>query len=155
MHIKLLMIGKNKDSFAEAAIVDYAGRVERFNGFEIKYLKEAKNNKNLTAAMDVEADYIFKELAPNDYVILLDEKGKEYTLVQFAAKIEQLRLKNFRQLVYIAGGAYGFSEKVYTRSNELFALSKMTFTHTHARLIFAEQIYRAFTILNNHPYHHI
>ncbi|HOM90578.1 MAG TPA: 23S rRNA (pseudouridine(1915)-N(3))-methyltransferase RlmH, partial [Bacteroidia bacterium] len=101
------MIGKNKDSFAEAAIVEYANRVERFNGFEIKYLKEAKNNKNLTAAMDVEADNIFKELSPNDYVILLDEKGKEYTSVQFAAKIEQLRLKNFRQLVYIAGGAYG------------------------------------------------
>ena len=155
MQIKLLMIGKNKDSFADAAIAEYASRVERFNSFEVKYLKEAKNNKNLTAAMDAEAENIFKELSPNDFVILLDEKGKDYTSVQFATKIEQLRIKNFKQLVFIAGSAYGFSEKVYARSNELFALSKMTFTHTHARLIFAEQIYRAFTILNNHPYHHI
>ncbi|MBS1764282.1 MAG: 23S rRNA (pseudouridine(1915)-N(3))-methyltransferase RlmH [Bacteroidetes bacterium] len=154
MIVKLIMLGKNKDSCIDSGITDYLKRLTSFNEVEVKILKGAKMGENLTAALKTEASQILNEIAKTDYLILLDERGKEYSSTGLAAKIEKWREMNLKCLVFLLGGAYGFADEIYNRSNEIIALSKMTLTHQHARLIFSEQLYRAFTIIHKHPYHH-
>ena len=101
-----------------------------------------------------EGEQILKKIEPGDYVVLLDERGKEFTSKKFAQFIQQQANNGLKALVFVIGGAYGFSEAVYARQNAQIALSQLTFPHIMTRLIFAEQIYRAFTILHNEPYHH-
>ncbi|HWB61972.1 MAG TPA: 23S rRNA (pseudouridine(1915)-N(3))-methyltransferase RlmH, partial [Chitinophagales bacterium] len=101
-----------------------------------------------------EGEMILKKIGPTDYVVLLDEKGKEFTSLQWAAQIEGLFNQSLKNLVYIVGGAYGFSDELYNRANAKLSLSKMTFSHQIIRVIFMEQLYRAFTIIKGEPYHH-
>ena len=155
MLIKLLMVGKNKDNCSDNGITDYAQRIERYHPFELKYLKEVKNTDNLTTILNQEAEILLKEIEPQDFVVLLDEIGKEYTSVQFSHQLDKWRLGQHKRLVFVAGSPYGFGQKIYDRCNGMLSLSKMTLTHHHARLLFAEQLYRAFTIIHRHPYHHI
>lgn len=155
MIIKLVMLGKNKDSCIDSGITDYFKRLDAYINSEVKILKGAKMGDNLTSALKVEAEQVLNEMSKGDYLILLDEKGKEYSSEGLAARLEKVRAMNPKRLVFLIGGAYGFADEVYKRANEMISLSRMTLTHQHARLIFSEQLYRAFTIIHGHPYHHI
>ncbi|MDY4845732.1 MAG: 23S rRNA (pseudouridine(1915)-N(3))-methyltransferase RlmH, partial [Parabacteroides sp.] len=123
---------------------------------EMEVIPDIKNVKNLSESQqkEKEGEQILKLLQAGDYPVLLDEKGKEFTSMQFAAYIEKKMHSVPKRLVFIVGGPYGFSEAVYKAAAEKIALSKMTFSHQMVRLIFVEQIYRAMTILHNEPYHH-
>jgi len=124
--------------------------------FEMVVIPELKNTKNLSVSEQVEkeADLILKQLEPNDEIILLDEKGKQFTSVGFSEFISKKMLSSVKRTVFVVGGPYGFSERVYNRANSMVSLSAMTFSHQMIRLIFVEQLYRAMTILKGEPYHH-
>ena len=124
--------------------------------FEIAVIPELRNTKSLSTDQqkEREADFILKSFLPGDYIVLLDEHGKEFSSMQFAEYIEKKMHTTPRRLVFVVGGPYGFAQSVYTTAHEKISLSKMTFSHQMIRLIFTEQLYRAFTILNNEPYHH-
>lgn len=157
MKIKLLFIGKEKAEEFQDAIDQYIDKLKYYTTFEIVSIPYLKNAKNMTFEKQKEEEgiLILKKIDNTDYVILLDENGKEYTSVKFAENIQNQLNKGIKNLIFVIGGAYGFSKEVYARGNEKISLSKMTFPHLMTRLIFVEQLYRAFTILKNEPYHHI
>lgn len=156
MKVLLLAIGKTSTRFVADGIAEYCKRLSRYIPFEIKCLSDAKNTRNLNESQQKqkEGQMILAALAPQDYVVLLDEHGREFTSMEFAAYMERKMQSVPKQLVFIIGGPYGFSPEVYARANEKLSLSKMTFSHEMVRLFFIEQIYRAMTIINNEPYHH-
>lgn len=156
MNIKIIWVGKTSTSHINIGIEDYANRIKHYTNFDIITIPDLKATKNLTEAQqrDKEGELILKHLKNEDFVVLLDDKGKEMTSLKFAKWIEQKQHASIKNLYFIIGGAYGFSQAIYDRSNALLSLSKMTFSHQIIRLIFAEQLYRAFTILKNEPYHH-
>ena len=156
MKIALVVIGKTDASYIVEDIRTYQERLVHYIPFEIEVIPDIKNVKNLSESQqkEKEGEQILKLLQAGDYPVLLDEKGKEFTSMQFAAYIEKKMHSVPKRLVFIVGGPYGFSEAVYKAAAEKIALSKMTFSHQMVRLIFVEQIYRAMTILHNEPYHH-
>ncbi|MDR0825050.1 MAG: 23S rRNA (pseudouridine(1915)-N(3))-methyltransferase RlmH [Prevotella sp.] len=156
MKITLLAIGKTDAGYFIEAINEYRKRLEHYIPFDIQVIPDIKNAKNMAADLqkEKEGELILKSLQPGDYTVLLDDKGKEYTSMQFAAYIEKKTHTVSKRLVFIIGGPYGFSQAVYDKANEKLTLSRMTFSHQMVRLIFVEQLYRAMTILNNEPYHH-
>ena len=151
VHMKatLLVVGKTVDPHFIASINEYVQRTRH-------YLSLLKNTKNLSSAQQKakEGELILKALQPGDYVVLLDEHGKEFRSMEFAQWMQKKMVSVAKRLVFVIGGPYGFSEEVYQAAQEKISLSKMTFSHQMIRLIFVEQIYRAMTILNNEPYHH-
>ncbi len=151
----LILVGKTVNKHFAAGINDYTERIGHYMPFDIITIPELKNTKNLTEQQQkqMEGDLIAKQLQPSDTVVLLDEHGSEFRSVEFARWLEQKR-NTSRRLVFIIGGPYGFSNRIYDRANEKISLSKMTFSHQMVRLIFTEQIYRACTIINGEPYHH-
>ena len=151
----LILVGKTTDKHFQAGIADYVDRIGHYMPFELVTIPELKNTKSLTEEQQkaAEGELILKQLQPADTVVLLDEHGRELRSVEFARWLEQKR-NTARRLVFIIGGPYGFSPAVYARANEQLSLSKMTFSHQMVRAIFAEQLYRAFTILKGEPYHH-
>lgn len=156
MVIELIVIGKT-DSQEVAALVEmYAKRVNFYCKFSVTTLPDARNTKSITAKQQrtSEGEAILRQLTDGDYVTLLDERGSEYRSMEFAMWLQKRLNSGLKRLVIIIGGPYGFSEEVYARADGRLSLSKMTFSHQIVRAIFAEQIYRAFTILNNEPYHH-
>ena len=156
MKIALVVIGKTDASYIVEAIRTDQERLVHYIPFEMEVIPDIKNVKNLSESQqkEKEGEQILKLLQAGDYPVLLDEKGKEFTSMQFAAYIEKKMHSVPKRLVFIVGGPYGFSEAVYKAAAEKIALSKMTFSHQMVRLIFVEQIYRAMTILHNEPYHH-
>ncbi len=156
MKIQFLVVGRTNGNYLTEAISDYCNRIKFYLPFEMEVIPELKNSKNLSFEQqkEKEGELILKALQGGDYVVLLDEKGKEFTSEQFAAYIEKKMHTVNKRLVFIIGGPYGFSKKVYDVASEKMALSKMTFSHQMVRLFFVEQIYRAFTIINGEPYHH-
>ena len=156
MKILLLVVGKTTESYFSEAIKEYSERLRHYISFDMEVIPDLKNMKKLSfdQQKEKEADQIFKFLQSGDYLVLLDERGKEYSSVQFAAYIERKTHVVPKRLVFIVGGPYGFSSRVYKAANEKISLSKMTFSHQMIRMIFVEQLYRAMTILNNEPYHH-
>lgn len=156
MKITLLVVGRTSDSNVTAGINDYCGRIQRFAQFEIEVIPELKNARKMseTQQKEQEGELILKSLVPGDYVVLLDEGGKEFRSKEFAAWIEHRQNISTKRLVFVVGGPYGFSEKVYAATNEKISLSRMTFSHQMIRLLFTEQLYRAYSIINNLPYHH-
>ena len=152
MTIELIVIGKT-DSKEIAALVElYARRVNHYCRFAVTALPDVRNTKSMTVRQQrtAEGEAILRQLADGDYVTLLDERGEEYRSVEFALRLNS----GVKRLVLVIGGPYGFSDEVYARADGRLSLSRMTFSHQIVRAIFAEQIYRAFTILNNEPYHH-
>ena len=127
-----------------------------FTGFDKINVQALKNTKNLSVKQhkEKEGSLILDKLTSSDYVVLLDERGKEMTSQQFAGFLQKQMNTGLKNLVFVIGGPYGFSERVYQRANFKIALSQMTFSHQLVRLIFLEQLYRGLAILNNHPYHH-
>lgn len=155
MKITLLLVGKTADKMYAAGIDDYAKRISHYTPFNIKVIPEIKNNKSMSQAQqkEKEGELILKALEPKCFMVLLDERGKEMRSTEFAAWIENKQMAT-RQLTFVIGGPYGFSQSVYERADAMMSLSRMTFSHQMVRLVFAEQLYRACTIINNEPYHH-
>ncbi len=156
MKIVLLVIGKTDAGYFVEAIGEYINRLVHYLPFELQVIPDIKNVRNLSEPQqkEKEGELILKALQPGDYLVLLDEKGKEFTSVQFAAYLEKKMHVVPKRLVFAVGGPYGFSEAVYKTAAEKISLSKMTFSHQMIRLIFVEQIYRAMTIIAGEPYHH-
>lgn len=156
MDFNLITIGKTKLPFVIEGIQEYNRRLRHYLPFNIIELPDIKNSKSLseTAQKEVEGRSILSKISDADYVILLDERGKEPTSVHFAEKIEKLLGSGRKKVIFIIGGPYGFSDELYKRADELLSLSKMTFNHEMVRMFFVEQLYRAMTILKGEPYHH-
>ncbi len=156
MKVVLLVIGKTDAAYFVEAIKEYQSRIEHYIPFEIQVIPDIKNTKNLTIEQQKgkEGELILKNIQAGDYLILLDEHGKEFSSLQFASYIEKKAHIVNKRLIFVIGGPYGFSEVVYAKASEKISLSKMTFSHQMIRLIFVEQLYRAMTIINNEPYHH-
>jgi 23S rRNA (pseudouridine1915-N3)-methyltransferase len=156
MKLLLLTIGKTNDKSLLALQNEYLKRLKHYLPFEIQNIPELKNTKSLSIAeqLEKEADLILKQIDNQDELILLDEKGKQYTSIEFSTFISKKMLASHKRVIFVVGGPYGFSERIYTRAQSMTSLSKMTFSHQMIRLIFVEQVYRAMTILRNEPYHH-
>ena len=157
MKIKLIVIGKTDDKSLQNLMQLYEKRIKAFVGFDFQVLRDIKNVKNLSESQQKikEGDLLLAKLAPSDFVILLDENGKEYTSKKFADFLQKQMNSGIKNLIFIIGGPYGFCEAVYKRANAKIALSQMTFSHQMVRLIFLEQLYRGYAIINHHPYHHV
>jgi 23S rRNA (pseudouridine1915-N3)-methyltransferase len=155
MNIKLIVVGKNAEKYLTEALDIYLKRLVHYVNFEIIVLPDVKNAKTLSVAelKDKEAELILKQTAKADKVVLLDEKGKEYSSVEFSKYLEKQMNASVRTLAFVVGGAFGFSERVYAQATEKLSISKMTFSHQMIRLLFVEQLYRGFTILKGEPYH--
>lgn len=155
MKTLLILVGKTNGKLFAAGIDDYVGRINHYMPMDIVTIPELKSTKSLTQEQQKEAEgrLILNQLQPSDTVVLLDEHGKELRSVEFARWLEHKR-QTSRRLVFVIGGPYGFSQQVYSRANEQLSLSHMTFSHQMVRLIFAEQLYRACTIIQGEPYHH-
>ena len=156
MKFTLMVVGKTATGYLKQGIDEYVKRLSHYITFDIVHLSDAKNTKKLTESQQKQAEgiTILQKLESSDYVVLLDEHGKEYTSMNFSAYIQKRMASGSRRVVFIVGGPYGFSEDMYARANDMLSLSKMTFSHEMIRLIFTEQLYRACTILNHEPYHH-
>ena len=156
MNIKLIAIGKTDSAALQQLISTYEKRLVRYINFELQLLPDIKNSKSLTEELQKlkEGELILSNVESSHYLILLDERGKEYTSVAFADELQKKMNTSIKQLTFVIGGPYGFSQEVYNRANGKLSLSKLTFSHQMIRLFFIEQLYRAFTILRNEPYHH-
>ena len=156
MNIELLVVGKTDSKEVEALVKLYVRRVNRYCRFAVTALPDVRNTRSLTQNQQrtAEGEAILRQLAAGDHVVLLDERGDEMRSVEFAYWLQKRMLGGVRRLVLVIGGPYGFSDAVYARADGRLSLSRMTFSHQIVRAIFAEQIYRAFAILNHEPYHH-
>lgn len=156
MKIELAVIGKTSIGYLKQGIDEYIKRLKHYVPFEIKYIDDIKNTKNISEDQQkrTEGAKILSLLDKSDFVVLLDEHGKEYTSMQYSSYIQKRMLSGSKKVVFVIGGPYGFSQEVYDRANDKISFSKMTFNHEMIRLIFTEQLYRAYTIINREPYHH-
>lgn len=155
MKISLITVGDNEDKYLAAGFEVYAKRLQHYANFDTVTIPSQKNKSNSKeAAMLAEAKELMKKISPSDLVILLDEKGKEYSSVEFAKQIQKYLNMPGKKMVFIIGGPYGFAPDIKLRANQTVSLSKMTFNHQMAKLFFLEQLYRAMTILKGEPYHH-
>ena len=156
MHIELLAVGKTDSQAIESVVTDYIRRINHYCRFSVTMLPDVRNTRSISAAQQrtAEGEAILRQLTAGDFVALFDERGSEYRSIEFAAWMQKRMNSGIRRLVLVIGGPYGFSDAVYERADARVSLSKMTFSHQIVRALIAEQIYRAFTILNNEPYHH-
>jgi Uncharacterized conserved protein len=156
MKICFLVIGKTVEEFLKQGISVYEKRLKNYVPFEIRTLPELKKTSGLSFDQQktMEGKVILDSIVPSDYVVLLDERGKEFTSTDFANFLQKQMLQSTKSMIFVVGGPYGFSKEVYNRADEKISLSQMTFSHQMVRLIFTEQLYRAMTILRNEPYHH-
>lgn len=156
MNIKLLVVGKTDEGSLQGLIDTYAKRLDHYIKFELEILPDIKNTKSLSVEQQKlkEGKMILEKMSPSDYLVLLDENGKQFSSEAFSEFIQKRLNSGMKQLIFVVGGPYGFSEEVYARAQSKLSLSKMTFSHQMVRLFFVEQLYRAFTILKNEPYHH-
>lgn len=156
MKITFILNGKTEDDYLLKGISIYEQRLKHYVPFETIVIPALKNTKALSTEQQKqkEGELVLKNLQSSDKLILLDENGKEYSSVNFSEFIQQQMNSGIKNLVFVVGGPYGFSEEMYKRANGKISLSKMTFSHQMVRLFFVEQLYRAMTILRNEPYHH-
>jgi len=156
MQIRLIAVGKTDHAAIQTLLEEYTKRLGFYVKFEMEIIPDLKNSKNLseTSQKEKEGELILKKMQISDEVILLDEQGKQYSSMDFSDFLQKKMNAGLRQLVFVIGGPYGFSEQIYQRANGKISLSKMTFSHQMVRVFFVEQLYRAFTILKNEPYHH-
>lgn len=157
MKITLILNGKTEDDYLVKGFLNYEKRLKHYTSFEIIVIPALKNTKSLTVEQQKqkEGELLLKNIQTADILILLDENGKEYDSVGFSEYLQKQMNSGIKNLIFVVGGPYGFINDVYKRANGKIALSKMTFSHQMVRLFFIEQLYRAFTILKNEPYHHI
>lgn len=156
MTIKLITVGKTDNKQLQTLIDDYKKRLSHYIKFEVIVIPDIKNSKNLSENQqkEKEGELILSKVTKADTLILLDENGKEMHSVNFSSYLQKHMNSGIKNLIFVIGGPYGFSNSVYNNSNGKLSLSKMTFSHQMVRLFFIEQLYRGFTILRNEPYHH-
>lgn len=156
MKIELVVVGKTSIGYLKQGIDEYIKRLKHYVPFEIRYIDDIRNTKNISEEQQkqIEGTKILSLLDKSDYVVLLDEHGKEYTSIEYSKYIQKRMLSGAKKVIFVIGGPYGFSQDVYSRANDKISFSKMTFNHEMIRLIFTEQLYRAYTIINHEPYHH-
>ena len=156
MKITLLTVGKTDKDWVKQGIDIYASRMKHYFPFSIVEIPELKNASSLSQEQikTKEGELILKNIKPNDDVILLDERGREFSSMEFAKVLQDKISYTGKDIVFVIGGAYGFAEVIKQRSNSKISLSRMTFSHQMVRAIFVEQLYRAFTIMKGEPYHH-
>jgi 23S rRNA (pseudouridine1915-N3)-methyltransferase len=155
MRITLIESGKTRDSFIREGVEQFRKRVVRYVPFKIETIPDLKNTRNMTMGevKDQEGNLLLKRIRTGDYMVLLDERGDQHDSISFAEYLNSLEGK-VNHVLFVIGGAYGFSDKVYDRADASLSLSNLTFSHQLVRVIFMEQLYRAFTILKGEPYHH-
>lgn len=156
MNIDLVVVGKTDSKEVDALVEMYAKRINFYAKFSIVYLPDIKNTRKLSQSQQrtAEGEAILRQVGDGDYLLLLDEHGDELRSIEFAAWMQKRMAGGLRRLVFVIGGPYGFSDAVYSRADGKLSLSRMTFSHQIVRAIFTEQLYRAFTIIRNEPYHH-
>lgn len=156
MNIELIVIGKTDQQEVASLVEQYAKRVNHYCKFTVTTIADVKNTRNMAPSRQkqLEGEMILRFISDGDWLVLMDERGRQFTSMEYADWLQKRMLSGVKRLAIVIGGPYGFSDEVYKRANEKISLSKMTFSHQIVRAIFAEQLYRAFTILNNEPYHH-
>lgn len=156
MTIKLIAIGKTDHKAIISLIEEYSKRLNFYLRFEFEMIPDLKNSKSLSEVLqkEKEGELILKNIATSDELILLDERGKSYSSMELSDYLQKKMNSGLKQLIFVIGGPYGFSDEVYARANGKLSISKMTFSHQMIRPFFIEQLYRAMTILRNEPYHH-
>ncbi len=156
MKIKIIVIGKTDSQALDTLIKEYLKRIQPFQNVELLVIPDVKKSKKMSVREQKkkEGKLISEKLDSKDYVILLDEKGKEYTSVEFSRYLSGFLMRGIKNLVFVIGGPYGFSQEIYDLAQSKCSLSRMTFSHQMVRLFFVEQLYRAFSILANRNYHH-
>lgn len=156
MKVSFVVVGKTTDKYLMSGIEDYNNRLKRYCSYEYLELSGVKLGKSASAEeiKRKEEEIILTKLDKSDFLVILDEKGKEFTSKKFGVYLSSHQMKGTKRLVFLIGGAYGFSSKIYERADFKIALSQMTFTHQMVRLIFSEQLYRGFTITRGEKYHH-
>jgi 23S rRNA (pseudouridine1915-N3)-methyltransferase len=156
LKIKFICIGRTTKPFLEAGEEEYFSRLKHYVPIERIELSDIRNAKNLNREQlkEAEGKELLKRILPTDQLVLLDERGKEFSSVSFAAHLEQQMNQSVKAIVFVVGGAFGFSEEIYQRANLKMSLSRMTYSHQMVRMIFLEQLYRAFTIIRGEGYHH-
>ena len=156
MNIDLLVVGKTDSAEIQSLVATYLKRLNFYTRVTLVTLPDLKNTRNISAESQKrqEGELLMRQFADGDYVVLLDEKGAEMRSVEFSMWLQKRMNSVVRRLCFVIGGPYGFSKTVYDRADESISLSRMTFSHQIIRAIFAEQLYRAFTIIRNEPYHH-
>ena len=156
MNVELIVVGKTDMREVESLVEMYSKRINHYVRFAITTIADVRNTRKMSVAEQrrMEGEAILRQLTDSDHVALLDEHGAELRSVEFADLMQRRMASGIRRLVFVIGGPYGFSEAVYARANSKLSLSKMTFSHQIVRALFVEQLYRAFTILKNEPYHH-
>ena len=156
MKILFLVIGKTDEDYLITGIKKYVGRLGHYVPFELKEIPDIRNRKTLNEEQQKKAEsfLLLSQLQPGDRVVLLDERGKSYTSVEFSEVLERQMASGVKRLVFIVGGPYGFAQEVYDRADAMLSLSPMTFSHQLVRVVFLEQLYRALTIIKGEPYHH-
>ena len=156
MNVELIVVGKTDMREVELLVEMYTKRINHYVRFAITTIADVRNTRKMSVAEQrrMEGEAILRQLTDSDHVALLDEHGAELRSVEFADLMQRRMASGIRRLVFVIGGPYGFSEAVYARANSKLSLSKMTFSHQIVRALFVEQLYRAFTILKNEPYHH-
>jgi len=156
MKIALYLNGRTTEKGIAGAVDEYSGRIGKYNPFEIIVLPDLKNTRNMPAGEQKarEGVKITGSLRDDDFVVLLDEKGKGFTTLEFAGWLERMLMSSHKRIVFVIGGPWGFSSEVYERADMKLSLSKMTFSHQMVRLLFLEQLYRIFTVIKGDPYHH-
>ena len=156
MNCELIVVGKTDMREVESLVDMYTKRINHYIRFAITTIADVRNTRKLSAAEQkrLEGEAILRQITESDHVALLDEHGVELRSIEFADLMQRRMSSGVKRLVFVIGGPYGFSEAVYQRANSKLSLSKMTFSHQIVRALFTEQLYRAFTILRNEPYHH-
>ena len=156
MKIKLLAIGKTDSKDLQPVIEEYSKRLSFYVSFNFEIIPDIKNAKNVSKKQQkiAEGNELLKRIEKSDTIIILDEKGKTFSSVEFSVFLQKKMNSGLKNLIFMIGGPYGFSEEIYQRANAKISLSTMTFSHQMVRLFFIEQLYRGFTILRNEPYHH-
>ena len=156
MKIVLLVIGKTDEAYLETGIAKYISRLEHYAQFEMKVIPDIKNRKTLSEAQQkkLEGELLLSQFMAGDEIVLLDENGKTFSSRGYSQWLERQMNTGCKRLVFVIGGPYGFSQEVYDKANAKISLSEMTFSHQMVRLVFVEQLYRAFTILKGESYHH-
>jgi len=156
MRVKLLVIGKTDDNELSKLIQKFNKRIDRYVNFSIETIPDVKKSKKLSKEQqkEKEGELIISKISSTDRLFLFDENGELFNSIEFSNFFQKQMNSGVKQIIFVVGGAYGFSQKIYKKANSKISLSKMTFSHQMVRLIAVEQIYRAFTILKNEPYHH-
>ncbi len=156
MKITLLVIGKTDSAYLREGIDMYTKRLKHYIPFELLVIPDVKQSKNLTEELQKskEGEFVLSKLSAGRELHLFDERGKSYSSLEFSDFLQQKMLSSVKELIFVIGGPYGFSEEVYRQAHSQISLSKLTFSHQMVRLLCVEQFYRAFTILRGEPYHH-